>query len=96
MDAAVVELAGFKLKPGVTEDELVAASARLEEEFLLPSPGYLGRALTRRPDGGWMDVVLWTSEDAAKAIMPRVPICAQFWMPFLSGNIEHMNFAIRI
>lgn len=68
-----IEMAPFTLASGVSDAALLAASERLEREFLSQQKGYVGRALTRRPDGGWADVVMWESKESAEAIIPLVP-----------------------
>ena len=78
----VLELAPITLRAGVDEATLLAASERLERDFLQVSPGYLGRALTRDASGNWMDVVLWADEASAQAILPRIPdsaACAAYF-----------------
>ncbi|MBX3132860.1 MAG: hypothetical protein KF689_05675 [Gemmatimonadaceae bacterium] len=72
METLCIEMAPFTLAPGTSEDQLLAASDRLEREFLATADGYLGRALSRLPDGRWTDVVLWRSREAAYAAMGRV------------------------
>lgn len=72
MTTLTIELAPFALAEGITESELLAASERLEREFLRQRLGYLGRALSRLPNGRWTDVVLWDSIENAEAAMAHV------------------------
>ncbi len=67
-----IEIAPFTLADGVDEAAMLAASERLEAEFLRPAAGYLGRALSRLGDGRWADIVLWRSAEDAAAVMPQV------------------------
>lgn len=66
-----VELAPFTLAPGSSPEDLLAASERLEREFLAGADGYRGRILMRREDGRYADLVFWESEDKARAAMAR-------------------------
>lgn len=68
-----IEFAPFTVAPGVDEAALIAASERLEREFLASAPGYLGRTLARLDGGRWADIVLWRSPEDAAAVLPRIP-----------------------
>lgn len=77
-----IEIAPFTLAEGVDEAAVLAASERLEREFLHGTDGYLGRAISQLPDGRWADVVLWRSPAHAEAILPRIPesaACAAYF-----------------
>lgn len=93
----VIELASFSTIPGVADAELLAASERLEREFLSGAPGYLGRALSRLDDGSWMDVALWASEEDANAVMARLPdsAAAGAYFSHMQGpGVKHLH-AVR-
>ena len=93
----VIELASFSMVPGVAEHELLAASERLEREFLSSAPGYLGRALSKLEDDTWMDVALWASEEDANAILSRLPenAAAGAYFSFMHGaSLTHLH-AVR-
>jgi hypothetical protein len=64
-DGAVVEIAIFKTKEGVSKDQLlgtVDAVSRWAQE----QPGFISRDLTHSEDTDtWIDVVWWQSLDAA-------------------------------
>ena len=66
----VIEWASFRLKAGVEEEAMLAASETLQEQFLEPLPGYLGRE-TIRMDGGYADLVRWASRAEADAAMSK-------------------------
>lgn len=77
-----IEWAPFRLRAGVTEDQLAEASARLQAEFLGGRPGFIARDLVRGPDGGYVDVVRWASHAAAEAAMAAIresPACAAYF-----------------
>lgn len=67
--ALTIEMAPFTVANGITEEALLAASERLEREFLQTADGYVGRVLAREDAGQWADIVFWESaEHAAKAM----------------------------
>lgn len=68
----VAEIVTFALVPGTIEQDFVqAAQATLAP--LSGQAGFLGRQLSKGPDGRWTDHVLWsdmaTAQSAAKAVM---------------------------
>ncbi|HEX2058819.1 MAG TPA: hypothetical protein VHI71_10685 [Actinomycetota bacterium] len=64
---AVVELAIFRLKEGVTDEQLLGTVDAVSE-WAKRQPGFLSRDLTRSPEGDtWIDVIWWESMDAAHA-----------------------------
>lgn len=77
-----IEIAPFTLNPDISEEQLLLASDRLEQEFLLHRDGYLGRATSQLPDGRWADIVLWRSSAHAAAVLPLIPhsdACAAYF-----------------
>ena len=68
----VVEWAPFRLKPGVTEEHLVEVSARLQNEFLRRQRGFIRRELLKGAQDEWVDLVYWTDEESAQAVMPAI------------------------
>lgn len=64
-----IELAPFSVADGVSINELLQASERLERDFLSKADGYLGRVLMQKDSGTWADIVFWQSgEHASKAM----------------------------
>ena len=64
-DRPVVELAIFKVKEGVSRDELLE-TADAVSEWAKRQPGFISRDLTYSPESDtWIDVVWWDSMDAA-------------------------------
>lgn len=89
-DTITVEWAPFRVRPGVSEDDLRAASAALQSDFLARQPGFLRRELLRGDDGGYVDVVWWESPAAAKAIMDAIagsPACARYFA-LMAGDLS--------
>jgi hypothetical protein len=68
-DEVVVELASFRVAPGVTETDVLNASHVIQHEFLRHQPGFLRRDLLRAGDGHWVDLVEWTDHDSFAAAM---------------------------
>lgn len=63
----VVELAIFKLKEGVSREQLLATVDAVSE-WARAQPGFVSRDLTYSAEGDtWIDVVWWDSADAAHA-----------------------------
>lgn len=63
----VVELAIFKLKEGVTREQLLETVDAVSE-WARRQPGFVSRDLTySAQDDTWIDVVWWESLDAAHA-----------------------------
>lgn len=78
----VVEYAPFTLAQGVSEEALLAASQRLEQEMLARMPGYRGRVLVRKSPREWADLVFWEDQAAADRVMALVaesPACAGYF-----------------
>lgn len=77
-----IEIAPFTLAEGVVETAMLAASERLEREFLRGTEGYLGRAVSQLAEGRWADIVLWRSPEHAAAVLPKIPesaACAAYF-----------------
>jgi hypothetical protein len=68
-DQVVIEWAPFKLAPGVTEEELAAASRDLQQKFLATQRGFLRRELLRGKNGDWVDLLHWADQAAADDAM---------------------------
>ena len=65
-----VELVTFRLREG-SEPGFVAANA-VVNEWLGRQPGFLSRHLARKPDGEWVDMVMWESNSAAWNAAERI------------------------
>ena len=88
--AGVIEWAPFKTKPGVREQELLAASDALQQ-FLVKQRGFVRRELLAGKDG-WADLVWWTDEESAQAIMAAVsqsPECHHYFA--LMEGMDHAD-----
>ena len=67
----VTVLAPIKLAAGKTEADLLAASARFQEEFANSQPGILRRELVRKNDGTYLDIVQFRSMEDAMAVIEK-------------------------
>lgn len=65
------EFATFRAADGVIPEQLLAASQRMRQQFLLLQPGFIDHALLQGDDGLWADVVLADSRASAEAICQR-------------------------
>lgn len=67
----VTVLAPIKLAAGKSEADLLAASARFQMEFVNFEPGILRRELVRKGDGTYIDIVQFSSQEAALAVIEK-------------------------
>jgi|APEBP8051073178_1049388.scaffolds.fasta_scaffold00002_396 hypothetical protein len=85
----VVETARIRLKPGRSEADLIAASDQFQAAFLSQVDGFLARDLLRASDGSFLDLVRWSSPEAARAIMAAAmssPDCLAYFDLMEMGN----------
>lgn len=78
----VVEYAPFTLAKGVSEEALLAASKRLEDEMLARMQGYRGRVLVKKSAQEWADLVFWQDRETADRAMQHAKesqICAAYF-----------------
>lgn len=68
MSQTIVEIASIRLKSGVTEQELIAASDSFQR-FLGGVNGFVRRELLRRGVRDYADLVHWRDKAAADAMM---------------------------
>jgi hypothetical protein len=68
-ESPCVELARFDLQSQHSPNELIAASDRLQREFLSSCPGFLKRELLHLDGSSYLDLVHWKTADAAQAAM---------------------------
>ena len=65
----VIEWAPFKVKKGVSQEQVFEVSARLQKEFLQEQEGFLRRELLSTREGNYVDLVLWQSDEHAQKAM---------------------------
>lgn len=103
MQGAIIEWAPFRTKEGVTEEELLEASAALQTDFLERQEGFLRRELLRGANDHWCDLVYWRDDAAAKQAMEEAmksTVCARYFA-LMSGVDQEdpgaglLHFAVR-
>lgn len=62
-------IAPGRLKDGVSEEEMLAASERFQREFVADQSGIIRRVLVADGDGRYADVVFFSDEAAIAAVM---------------------------
>lgn len=88
----VIEWAPFVLKEGLSEQDLLSASAALQADFLQHQSGFIRRELIKKSDREYVDVVHWNSRtDAALAIAnaQNSPVCFLYFQ--LMAGADHAN-----
>ncbi|MEN0652674.1 MULTISPECIES: hypothetical protein [Hyphobacterium] len=65
----VTVLAPFRLAPGKTEQDLIAASSVFDRDFVSRQPGVLRRELLRKTDGSYIDVVQFRSQEDMEEVV---------------------------
>lgn len=98
--AATLEFAPFAVKPGVTESQLLEASNSLQHDFLEKRDGFVSRHLLKETEGNYVDMIWWTSSEAAERAMKEVfnsPACLRYFELMqineaaLNGGIKHFT-----
>lgn len=64
-----IALAPFRLKDGITDQALVAASDAFERDFVRQQEGILRRFLVKDGKGGFADVVFFLDEEAMARVV---------------------------
>lgn len=93
----VIEWAPFRLKDGVTDAELLAASDAMQAAFLQGQKGFIKRNLVRGADGQWADVVYWESLADASAAMPNAmenPACLKYFELLQGVDHDHPEVGV--
>jgi hypothetical protein len=77
-----IALAPFRLKPGISEDDLVKTSDDFEEQFVRHQEGILKRILVRDGKGGYADIVFFAEAAALDRVIEAEQssdVCAAFF-----------------
>lgn len=94
-----IEWAPFQLAEGVDEATLLAASERLQQEFLGKQDGFIRRDLIRVSEGQWADIVYWDSRNAAELAARNVgesPVCLRYFELMVvddGASVSHFEVA---
>lgn len=71
MNADILEVVTFTLKPGADEAKFLADNSAVER-FCRNQPGFVSRRLSRDDEGGWIDMVEWADKQSALAAADAV------------------------
>jgi len=63
-----LEFGIFKLKQGTSEEKMLDASIKMEQEFLSKEAGFLGHGILKGNDGTYVDLAFATSQKKAEEI----------------------------
>ncbi|MFJ5692856.1 hypothetical protein ACIP9X_03255 [Arthrobacter sp. NPDC093125] len=91
-----IALAPFRLKDGVTEQALVAASDGFERDFVRRQEGILQRFLVKDGKGGFADVVFFSDKEAMTRVVEaeqNSEACAAFFS-IMSADDSHSVFEV--
>ncbi len=69
MGDTITILATIKLAKGKTEAELLAASERFQNEFVVKQKGLIRREMVRKSDGEYIDIIQFASMADAELTM---------------------------
>ena len=68
---SVVEVMTFRLRGDVDEAEFLARDRDVQTEFVPTHRGFQRRTTARGPDGQWVVVTLWATDEDAEASASR-------------------------
>lgn len=83
------EFSMFRAKAGVSDDQLIAACQKMEQEFLHREDGFIQHALLKGDQGAWADVVLTKSKEDAERICKNFmgnPACLEYLQLIEEGS----------
>ena len=66
-DDAVIEVATFQLKRGVTPAEFVVVDKAMERDYIAKQPGFMSHESVAGPNNEWLVIVHWKSLKDADA-----------------------------
>ncbi|MFN9110085.1 MAG: antibiotic biosynthesis monooxygenase family protein [Bacteroidota bacterium] len=95
---AIVEVAPFTIKQGVTETQLMKASDSLNIQFLEKQRGYIKRELLDEGDRRYLDIIHWaTKEDAQAALRASETCqpCSQFFELMEMANTANPSDGVK-
>ncbi|TDT74899.1 hypothetical protein BDE40_1618 [Litoreibacter halocynthiae] len=88
----VAEIVTFSLKDG-TDEAAFLQTLRTTQTWVDGMPGFLGRQVTRGPDGRWTDHILWTDATCAKAAQDSFG--QQDFAPDMGEALNHETVEMR-
>lgn len=94
-----IALAPFGLKAGVSEDALLSASDRFEEEFASKQDGIVKRVLIKDGDtGGYADLVFFRDVESIQRVIEaeqNSDVCAAFFAIMDSDGSHHVYEVLK-
>lgn len=91
MNTECLEWAPFTLRGGVSEGALLQASDALQKDFLEKQPGFVRRQLVRAGDRQYVDLVWWSSAEAASTAMAKAADSSACGLYFECMDADHAN-----
>ena len=91
-----IALAPFRLKEGVTEDVLRAASDEFDQRFVRRQHGIVRRLLVKDGESGFADVVFFEDEAAIQQVIEaeqNSDVCAAFFS-IMDGEDAHRVYEV--
>ncbi len=89
-----MEFSAFRLKLGISEADLFAAVDRMVEGLYADEEGFLGHAVLKGADDGYVDVVFATSQTRAAELCakwdtgPFAPACLSYLEKIEEGSAK--------
>ncbi|MBM5571131.1 hypothetical protein GM173_05990 [Deefgea chitinilytica] len=83
------EFSTFRAKEGVSDEQLIAASLKMEQEFLKTESGFIHHTLLKGDHGAWADTVFTHSKSAAEQICQNFmsnPACLEYLQLIEDGS----------
>jgi hypothetical protein len=96
-ERTTVEYAKFTLKEGVTDTQVIDASQKFEEGFLVKQSGYIKRDLLHIEGREWADIVYWASREEAEKVLKaceKSPVCGEYFSIMEPFDPKIPNFGI--
>jgi hypothetical protein len=93
-----IAIAPFRLKDGITHDDLLAASDDFEEQFVQKQTGILQRILVRDSDGAYADIVFFEDLAAIERVLlaeQNSDVCAAFFAVMDSDGSHQVYEALK-
>ena len=91
-----IALAPFRLRSGISEDALVAASDDFEREFVRKQGGIVRRILVKDGDGGFADVAFFEDETTIARVIEAEQsseVCTAFFS-IMEGDDAHRVYEV--
>jgi predicted ester cyclase len=88
-----IETATFRLRPGVTDDQLLALERRVRGGAIARQRGYISRELAKADDGAWLVIMRFATRANADAWMVDLKSAPE--MRELGGMIEPDSMSAR-